>query len=978
MLNPRFASMSFVLSRVALCLLLAGTIWGQQPTGSLRGTVVDESGAVVPGATVEVVQTQSVVQQSQSDGLGNFSVAALSPGEYTVRVVANGFQKFESDLQKVTAGGVVQVAVTLNIPTATEQVTVTSDEPGTVGLESTDNANAVVLQGADLDALPDDPEELKADLQALAGPSMGSSGTQMYLDGFTSSHLPPKSSIREVRINQDPFSAQYDHVGFGRVEVFTKPGSGQIHGSAQFKMSDAVFNSRNPYASIKPPYQAEQFTGNLGGPLSKRASFFLDFEGRWATDNALVNATVLDPSLNVRPLTQAVLTPDNERTLGGRIDYKLSEKHSLTGRYEWNQSQQGNAGVGGFILPSSAYSVGMNVHTFQLTENAILSNTAFNQTRFQFIRSDLGHQAANFAPTIQVMDAFTSGGAQMGNSQRSDSLLELQNYTTKTLGAHTLTFGGQIHRDAIYDSSPGNFGGTFVFSGGLAPELNASNQVVFGPNGNPVLIPLSSVQRYQRTLILQQAGISSANIMALGGGPSQFSIAAGQPASSLTQTDVGFFVQDSWRVTPTLSLNAGLRWEGQNDIHDWRDFAPRFGLAWMAGGKHSKTVIRMGAGIFFERFPGQQVLQTQRFNGQTQQQFVVENPAFYPQVPSIASLQAMALPQTIRTLAPNLRSPYLIQTSLSVEREMPFGMLLSLTYINTLGRHLLLSQNITAPLNAGIGTGNGTSSIAGRVINYQYSSAGVLNENQFAVGVRRPFHKGFMVFARYEYNRAFSNTDGIGTFPANQYNLQADYGRAATDIRHTFVLGGSFAGPVSTTFNPFLVVRSGAPFNITTGHDNNGDTLFTDRPAFATPNQPGAIVTPFGVFNPNPNPGAGAILIPHNYAQGPGFAELNLRVSRTFGFGGVRGDGQSQSHMQPASASLAERLFAAPSANHPYNLTVGIIVRNLFNTTNPGMPIGNLSSPYFGRSNWLASTSGPADMAFGDNRRVQLLLRFDF
>ncbi len=964
-------------SRVALWLLLVGTIWAQQPTGSLQGTVLDESGAVIPGATVEVVRKQKIAQQLPSDSLGNFTFLGLAPGEYFVRVDANGFKQFESSPQNVTAGSVTKLAVALDVLTASEQVTVTSDQSGTVSLEATDNANAVVLRGADLDALPDDPEELMADLQALAGPPVGSGGNQVYLDGFSSQRLPPKSAIREVRINQDPFSAQYDHVGFGRVEIFTKPGAQQLHGTAQFKMSDAVLNSRNPYSLIRPPYQSKQFTGDLGGALGKRASFFLDFEGRWATDNEVVNAIILGPSLNITSLTQAVLTPDNEQSTGGRIDYKLSEKHTLTGRYEWDQSRQRDAGVGGFTLFSRAYALTNNAHTFQLTENAILSNTAINQTRFQFIRSDVGQQAASFAPTIQVLDAFTSGGAQVGNSQHIGDLWELQNYTTKTLGSHTLTFGGQLHHAAFYDNSPANFGGTFVFSGGLAPQLDSSNHVVLDPAGNPVLISLSSIQRYQRTLVLQQAGFSLANITALGGGPSQFSIAAGQPVSTLAQTDVGLFVQDSWRVAPTLSLNAGLRWEGQNDIHDWKDFAPRFGLAWMPGGKHSKTVIRLGAGIFYDRFPGPQVLQTLRFNRQTQQQFVLDSPSFYPQVPSIPSLQAMGLPQTIYSLAPSLRSPYLMQTSAGVEREMPFGMMVSLSYIGTRGRHLLVSRNITAPLNGGTGAGNGTGSVTGSDINYQYSSAGVLNQNQFVASVRRPFHDRFAVFGRYEYNRAFSNTDGINTFPANQYNLQADYGRAATDIRHTLVIGGSLFGPLGTTLNPFLVVRSGAPFNITSGHDNNGDTLFTDRPAFASNlNQPGVMVTPFGTFNPTP--ASGAVIIPHNYGQGAGFAMLNLRLSRTFGFGETRGDGKSGSERYVPAAVGGSNLFSAPSTEHRYNLTVAVIVRNVFNTTNPGLPVGNLSSPYFGRANWLASSAGPADMAFGNNRRLQFQLRFDF
>ena len=635
--------------------------------------------------------------------------------------------------------------------------------------------------------------------------------------------------------------------------------------------------------------------------------------------------------------------------------------------------------MGGFALSSRAYTLTNSAHTFQLTENAILSNTAINQTRFQFIRSDVGQQAASFAPTIQVLDAFTSGGAQVGNSRHIEDLWGLQNYTTKTLGAHTLTFGGQLSHAGFFDYSPGNFGGSFVFSGGLAPQLDSSNHIVLDPNGNPVLISLSSIQRYQRTLLLGQAGFSLSNIMALGGGPSQFSIAAGQPVSTLAQTDVGLFVQDSWRATPTLSLNAGLRWEGQNDIHDWKDFAPRFGLAWMPGGNHSKTVIRLGAGIFYDRFPGPQVLQTLRFDGQTQRQFVVDNPSFYPQVPSIASLQAMGLPQTIYSLAPRLRSPYLIQTSLGVEREMPFGMLVSLTYIGTRGRHLLVSQNIAAPRNGATAAGSGTGSLTGSDINYQYSSAGVLDQNQFIASVRRPFHNGFAVFGRYEYNRAFSNTDGINTFPANQYDLQADYGRAATDIRHTLVLGGSFFGPLATTLDPFLVVRSGAPFNITTGHDRNGDTLFTDRPTFASnPNQTGVIVTPFGIFNTIPQ--TGAAIIPRNYGQGPGFATFNLRLSRTFGFGKVSGDGESgpERHVPAAFAGRSSKLFLAPPTQHRYNLTVAVIVRNLFNTTNPGLPVGNLSSPSFGRANWMASSAGPTDMAYGNNRRVQLQLRFDF
>jgi hypothetical protein len=180
---------------------------------------------------------------------------------------------------------------------STLSVTFSADQSGTLSLEPADNANAITVQQADLNSLPEDAEELIADLQALAGPPTGSSATQVYVNGFSSHRVPPKSAPREIRINQDPFSAQYDQVGVGRIEVFSKPGTQQYHGTAQFKMSDAVENSRNPFVVIKPPYQMKQFMANLGGPLHKRASCFLDFKGRWGRDDEVVNATVLVPSV---------------------------------------------------------------------------------------------------------------------------------------------------------------------------------------------------------------------------------------------------------------------------------------------------------------------------------------------------------------------------------------------------------------------------------------------------------------------------------------------------------------------------------------------------------------------------------------------------------------------------------------------------------------------------------------------------------
>ncbi|HWT77944.1 MAG TPA: TonB-dependent receptor, partial [Candidatus Methylomirabilis sp.] len=368
--------------------------------------------------------------------------------------------------------------------------------------------------------------------------------------------------------------------------------------------------------------------------------------------------------------------------------------------YTRAQSSQENAGVGGFTLPSQAYALSETVQTVQLTETALLTPSAVNETRLQFIRSDTGRRAASFQPAIQVLESFVDGGAQVGNSMHSPDTWELQNNTTVTRGTHTFRFGGRVRMLSLYDRSPRNFGGTFVFSGGSGPELDSSNHMVIGPDGLPVIVPVSSIERYRRTLLFQQLGYGPAEVRVLGGGASQFSRAGGRPVSSLTDTDLGLFVQDDWRMTPTLSLSAGLRWEGQSDIHDWKDLAPRLGLAWMPGnhgGKGGKTVIRLGAGVFYDRFGDNQMLQTLRFDGHTQRQFVLNIPSFFPQVPSIPTLETLGLPQTIRQVDPNLRSAYLIQSALGIERQLPMGMVAAFTVIDTRARHLYLSRNITAP-----------------------------------------------------------------------------------------------------------------------------------------------------------------------------------------------------------------------------------------------------------------------------------------
>jgi hypothetical protein len=460
----------------------------------------------------------------------------------------------------------------------------------------------------------------------------------------------------------------------------------------------------------------------------------------------------------------------------------------------------------------------------------------------------------------------------------------------------------------------------------------------------------------------------------LGGWPSQFSITAGQQLTAFSQLDAGVFVQDDWRASPRLSVNLGLRYEAQTHLRDWGNIAPRVSFAWAPGehnGRAAKTVIRGGAGVFYDRFGENLVLNTLRYDGIAQQQFVVHNPTFFPDVPSIHYLIDHNVPEIVRRVDTSLRAPTILQGAIGIERQLPLQIVVATTFTYSHGAHLLRS---------GVFGGAG-----GEPYVYQYESDGILNQNQLITNFSRRFGSRLNLFGYYVYGHARSNTDAANMFPANSNDMRAEYGRSNTDVRHHFVLGGSVTGPKRVLLNPFIVARSGAPFNITTGHDSRGDTIYTERPALATDlMKPGLVLTPFGAFDPNP--AAGAAIIPRNYGQGTAFFTMNLRLSRTFGFGEAKSSkkkakakGGGARESPPAlDNSGFSGLARDLSTEHRYNVTISILVRNLFNTVNPGLPTGNLSSPWFGTANALASSADPDATTSGNNRRVQLQLRLHF
>ena len=949
-----------ILSCVASFLLafsLAVPAAAQSAAGEIRGVVTDPSGAVIASANIVLASSDGATTTATSGRDGGFHFPAVKPGTYTLVIEAKGFATTTLDSIEVEAGKLIQQSVKMELPVEQQQVEVKEDSIS-VSTTPDNNASATVIKGKDLDALSDDPDELQNELTALAGPAAGPNGAQIYIDGFTGGQLPPKSSIREIRINQNPFSAQYDKLGYGRIEILTKPGTDKLHGNLMIMGNDSAFNSLNPFVSEEPSYYTTFMNGSIGGALGKKASWFGSVFSRNNASNSIINAEVLDVNSNATNYTAAVANPQSRLDISPRFDFQLSDKNTLTVRYMFDRQKQTNSGASLFALQSQAYDVSNYENSLQVSDTQILSPNAVNETRFQYIRAHNNQTPRSTDPTVTVAGAFTGGGSNAGMVRDNQDRFELENYTTMAKGSHAIEFGGRYRLTRDANSTTSGFNGNYIYS-------------------------------------------SLANYAA--NKPSEYDVTVGNANTSVSVFDGALFFQDDYKLRPNLTLSYGLRYEAQNQIGDYNDWAPRIGLAWAPkrGSAPAKTVIRAGYGWFFDRFGSTYVLDAIRRNGTNQQQYVVKNPTFYQNAPSPTELAWLStVTPTIYQLAPNLRAGLNMQAAIGVEHQWGKIATTSVTYVNSRGIHQFLTDNVNAFLpgtyDAASGTGIRPNGVNENI--YQFQSGGIYNQSQLMVNysVRA---KRVSLFGFYMLGLAKADTSGANYFPSNQFNPGADYGRANFDVRNRFLLGGNLQGPYGFSFSPMLVANSGSPFNIVTGQDLNGDNQFNDRPAFATSASTDVLQTTYGTFDLNPS--ADATRIPYNYGTGPGQFSMNARMSKSFGIGpkveggarmnggfggpggggpppggGPGGGGPPGGGLGPGGLSGRNgppRMDQA--ASRKYSLTFAAMARNIFNNVNLAQPVGVLQSPLFGKSNSLAGGffSSPAS-----NRSIDLQLTFNF
>jgi len=1000
-------------------ILTAAIAAAQQARSTLRGLITDELGAAIVGANVTLTDASGAQKKTATNGEGVYNFAGLAPGKYTLQANATGFAPSESKDVDITTGRQT-LDLTLKV-TIEEKVTVADTA---VSTEATNNANQTVIGGKDLDALPDDPDELAAALQALAGPSVGPNGGQIFIDGFTGGNLPSKDSIREIRINQNPFAAENDQPS-ARIDILTRPGTDKFRGGASLNFNDESLNSRNPFAvtsSKRTPFQIRQYDMNLSGPVvKKKASFFFNFGRIETDDNDLVRATVLDSNLNPLDFGQAFVVPRRNMFFSPRFDYAINAGNTLIVRYNYNRTRVENQGIGGFTLPERAYDTLSTNQNVQLTETAILNPTTVNETRFQYSFGRFEQDGSNEIPGLEVSGAFSSGDSQVGNSFNERKSWELNNFTAKQMGTHAVKFGGRIRHVDVDDSNEGNFGGTWTFTGG------------FG---------LTSIERYQLTLRLLDQGLTPAEVRAAGGGATAFRINTGDPFADVSQTDYGVFVQDDWRIKPNLTFSYGLRYETQTNAHSKFDFGPRLAVAWSPGAANSarppKMVIRFGTGYFYNRFSEGNTLQANRLNGvsyiqtQVNEPFDRRNPPSLVEqaLPNVAAIYSLlnqwsptAVPslaglpptqQTIWQVDPNLQAPTVYLIGTQVERQLPRNITMFVGFYNIHITHVIRARDVNAPLPFTITelTPNGIRPDPTKGEINRYEASGIFNQRQFFVGFNSRLSRMFQLSGNYSLSKTNNDTDGQGgaLFPVNSYDTSGEYGRSSFDIRHRFTVFGTVNLPWwKVVLNPFIVANTGPGFNITTGQDRNLDRQFNERPSFAGPNADCSAenirCTRFGNFNLTPLPGE--TLIPRNFGNAPGAFVVNLRISRTFAFGNInRGNAAAARPAGgpggPAGPGGAPAVAAAgggggprvaavgpqgggggPAGEKRYNLNVSINFQNLMNHVNLGTPVGNLASPSFGESLGLGGAfggfGGPGGGSTGaGNRRIYAQIRLNF
>ena len=785
-------------SIIGLAVYLMGASFIYAQAVRVRGTVLDPSGAVIPGVDLKLTQGSIAIAQTKTDATGNFSFE-VPAGDYRLEASADGFKTRQQNIR--AAANMRPVSIPLTVATVDAVVDVAAGDDK-VSLEEDANLTQTTIQADRVKDLPEDEDAMMAQLQALAGGGGAAGATATFLvDGFSNGRVPPRDQIQQIIIDTNVFSAE--RAGGGPlIQVITKPGTGPWSGNLNFNFNNQGLNARNPFDSVRMQKQQRIITTSYGGPVIPGKLTLRVNARSLQQDTESGSILAVTPS---GPVRLGVFTPVRNKNLNLNGQVFLTPSHSISFAGNYNGNEQRNTGIGGTTLLERALNFkGHNVN-FNLTERGSVNPKLTSEVRFLYYHNQNSLLPLTEGYSINVLDAFNGGGAQNRTRRRGSYYNFGNTFRWAVRPKLNLTFGTDFNDSKNYSSSETNYDGAFTFS-------TLDDYV----NGHPL----------------------------------QFRRTTGDPNVYVTQFEAAAFLQADWRLTPKLNLGAGVRYQAQQNLGDHNNAAPTFQLAYQP---RNGTVVRAGGRVSYRVYDIGNVESVIRQNGLGHQ---VETVILFPSYPNPflngESSTPSASTATIRTSAANLAAPYTINTAATLEQSLKRGWRFSVSYDVTRGVHLLRTRNINAPYPGtplGDDLYNRLNSFdplvqaaardevdrmrplyptTGNV--YQYESSADSFSKNLGWRLYTPnnftFHKiGVNGFFQYTLGWAWDNLSA-----QNQYDWRSEWSLSSYDTRHRFLTNVSFRLPKDSTVTFLINANTGRPYTLTTGSDNNGDQSTNDRP----------------------------------------------------------------------------------------------------------------------------------------------------
>ena len=736
----------------------------------LRLVVVDQTGAGIPAATVTLKPATGEPIVFVADDHGVASSPALVPGAVTVQVEFPGFMPFEAPL--TLKRGAMNETVTLEIEGFKAEVEVTQASAP----EASKSASTTALSQEEIDALPDDPEELADALSALAGPG----GATFFMNGFSGGRLPNRDQIRSIRIRQNNYAADNHDAGRSQIEIVTRPNT-NWGGNGSVTLGGDAFNARQPQQSAETPSQERNVQFGLRGPIVAGKTSF-SFTG---SGNTRFNSNpIIAINESGARINDAVRSTNDQAGFQFGLEHSLDQNNGLIFNLQRSTTEGLNQGVGGFNLPERASTRETDSTQFRARLQSVVGTKYLNEARLQLTASGNDATSLSSASTIVVQDAFTRGGAGISSSN-STRRLELADNFDFTVGKHQMRVGALVEGAFFSNFDERNAAGTWTY----------------------------------RTIEDFAAGR-----------PAQFSQRLGTVDTEFSQYQAGFYWSDEFRLHRDVTIGVGVRNELQSRIDDKLNLMPRAGFTWAPFGSQT-SAIRGGYGIFYDWYDSSLYDQTLRVDGTTVRDIrisCIEANGYCASISNLDDLAGLTTTVSGRIQAsPDLQMPRVHQASISYDRQLTPNVMLQTSYQMLRGSNLMRSRNINAPID-GVRPNPAFGDIT------QFESTGESSSDRLSVGTRFRFamknQQMAMLNVNYTFGHEKNHADGATSLPSDSLNPDVDWGPSRQDIRHRLQVQAQAPIFFGVRGNVNLNVSSGVPYNMTTGRDDNDDGVFNDRP----------------------------------------------------------------------------------------------------------------------------------------------------